>query len=52
MGERKISMEPLRFRLRFLEIRNSNKKYNPITVFVSSSSTLWCYFCLVEVAVI
>ncbi|KAL4294435.1 hypothetical protein AHAS_Ahas18G0227800 [Arachis hypogaea] len=36
-------------RVRFLEIHNSNKKSNAIKVFVSSSSTCWCHFFLVEV---
>ena len=40
---------PKTFRLRFLVIRNSNKKSNPIKVFVSSSSTCWRYICPVEV---
>ncbi|KAL4300804.1 hypothetical protein AHAS_Ahas17G0237500 [Arachis hypogaea] len=42
-------MEPESFRLRFLTICNSNKKSNLIKVFVSSSSTHWHHFYLVEV---
>ncbi|KAL4293957.1 hypothetical protein AHAS_Ahas18G0180000 [Arachis hypogaea] len=41
-------MEPSNFQLRFLEIRNSNKKSNMIKVFVSSFSTRWHHFCLVK----
>ncbi|KAL4356638.1 hypothetical protein AHAS_Ahas09G0106700 [Arachis hypogaea] len=42
-------MEPPNFWLRLFAIRNSNKKSNPIKVFISSFSTRWRYFCLVEV---
>ncbi|KAL4329872.1 hypothetical protein AHAS_Ahas13G0343500 [Arachis hypogaea] len=42
-------MELLSFQLRFLEIYKSNKKSNPIKVFVSSSSTRWHHFCSIEV---
>ncbi|KAL4276469.1 hypothetical protein AHAS_Ahas20G0210300 [Arachis hypogaea] len=41
-------MEPPSFRLRFLAIRNSNKKSNSVKVFVSFSSTRWHHFCLVK----
>ncbi|KAL4343949.1 hypothetical protein AHAS_Ahas11G0129500 [Arachis hypogaea] len=42
-------MEPSIFGARFLEIRNSNKKFNSIKVFVSSSSTWLCHFCSVKI---
>ncbi|KAL4306717.1 hypothetical protein AHAS_Ahas16G0206200 [Arachis hypogaea] len=41
-------MEPSIFGTRFFEFCNSNKKSNPIKIFISSSSC-WHYFCLVEV---
>ncbi|KAL4287469.1 hypothetical protein AHAS_Ahas19G0189300 [Arachis hypogaea] len=37
------------FWLQFLVIRNSNKKFNPIKIFISSFSIRWCHFYSVEV---
>ncbi|KAL4391089.1 hypothetical protein AHAS_Ahas03G0210200 [Arachis hypogaea] len=41
-------MDDINFRLQFIEICDSNKKFNLIKVFVFSSSTHWRHFCSVE----